>query len=53
MKTFGLFMLIQLISLIVSAILLKDLKTDEILKFMFSQQLAFIMYKLIKEEYKS
>ena len=53
MKTFGLFMLIQVISLIVSAILLKDLKTDEILKFMFSQQLAFIMYKLIKEEYKS
>jgi hypothetical protein len=35
------------------AFALKDTKTEDILKYMFAYQIAYIMYKLIKEENKS
>jgi hypothetical protein len=53
MKTFGLFMLLFVLSLVVSFIALKNVSTDEILKIIYGTQFAYIMYKLIKEEYKS
>jgi hypothetical protein len=53
MKTFGLFMLLSLASFLVTGVMFQNSSVDEILKFIFAQQLAFIMYKLVKEENKS
>jgi hypothetical protein len=39
--------------MVVIALALKDTKTEDILKYMFAYQIAYIMYKLIKEENKS
>jgi hypothetical protein len=50
MKTFGLFILVQFFCMVVIALALKDAKTEDILKYMFAYQIAFIMYKLIKED---
>jgi hypothetical protein len=53
MKTFGLFILVLLFCMIVIAFGLKNTKTEDILKYMFAYQIAYVMYKLIKEEDKS
>ena len=53
MKTFGLFMLLLVLSLVVSSIALKGVSTGEILIIIYGTQLAYILYKLAKEEYKS
>jgi hypothetical protein len=53
MKTFGLFMLLSLACFLVTFAMFQNSPADEILKFVFAQQLAFIMYKLVKEENKS
>jgi hypothetical protein len=36
--------------MVVISLALKDAKTEDILKYMFAYQIAYIMYKLIKEE---
>jgi hypothetical protein len=53
MKTFGLFILVQFFCMVIITLTLKDTKTEDILKYIFAYQLAYIMYKLIKEEDKS
>lgn len=53
MKTFGLFMLLWLICILVSFNIWKDVSIEEMLKMVLSTQIAFIFYKLIKEEEKS
>jgi hypothetical protein len=53
MKTFGLFILLWVPSLVVSFIGLEDIPTGEILKVICGTQLAYILYRLVKEEYKS
>jgi hypothetical protein len=53
MKTFGFFMILSLASILITFNIFKNASTDEIVKFILAQQLAFIMYKLIKEENKS
>ena len=53
MKTFGFFMILSLASILITFNIFKNASTDEIVKFILAQQLAFIMYKLIKEEDKS
>ena len=52
MKTFGLFMIIWLASIITTLIAFKDVKEDETIKFIMATQFAYIMYKLVKEELK-
>lgn len=52
MKTFGLFMLIWVPSLIVTFIGLEDGTHQEILKIILGTQLAYILYRLLKEEHK-
>jgi hypothetical protein len=53
MKTFGLFTLLFVLSLVVSFIAFAGAPTDGILKVIFGTQFAYILYKLGKEEYKS
>jgi hypothetical protein len=52
MKTFGLFMLVWLIYILVTFNLLKNITIDEMLKLIIATQMAYIMYRLIKEENK-
>jgi len=52
MKTFGLFMLILLIYILVIFNLLKNITIDEMLKLIIATQMAYIVYRLIKEETK-
>jgi len=53
MKTFGLFILVQFFCMVIITLTLKDTKTEDILKYIFAYQIAYIMYKLIKEDDKS
>ena len=53
MKTFGLFILVQFFCMVIITLTLKDTKTEDILKYIFAYQIAYVMYKLIKEEDKS
>jgi hypothetical protein len=53
MKTFGLFMILWLASIITTFIAFKDAKEDEMIKFIIATQFAYIMYKLVKEESKN
>jgi hypothetical protein len=52
MKTFGLFMILWLVSIIVSFNIWKNASVEEMLKMILATQLAYIMYKLTKEETK-
>lgn len=52
MKTFGLFMLIWLVSILASFNIWKGASQDEMLKMVLATQLAYIMYRLTKEENK-
>lgn len=53
MKTFGVFILVQFFCMVIITLTLKDTKTEDILKYIFAYQIAYIMYKLIKEDDKS
>jgi hypothetical protein len=53
MKTFGLFMILWLASIITTFNVFKDVKEDEMIKFIMATQFAYIMYKLVKEELKN
>lgn len=53
MKTFGLFILVLLFCMIVISFGLKSAKTEDLLRYMFAYQIAYVMYKLLKEEDKS
>ena len=52
MKTFGLFMFLWILSFVASFSIWKDVSTNDLIKFVLTTQIAFIMYKLIKEEEK-
>jgi hypothetical protein len=52
MKTFGLFMILWLISILISFNIWKETSTSEMIKMVLATQLAYIMYKLTKEETK-
>ena len=53
MKTFGLFMILWLASIITTFTAFKDVKEDETIKFIMATQLAYILYRLTKEESKN
>ena len=50
MKTFGLFMLVWIVFILFTFNLFQQAKTDELIKFTLATLLAYIWYKLIKEE---
>jgi hypothetical protein len=52
MKTFGLFLFLWILLFVASFSIWKDVPTDDLVKFVLTTQIAFIMYKLIKEEEK-
>lgn len=52
MKTFGLFMLLWLASILASFNIWKGVSQEEMLKMVLATQLAYIMYRLTKEESK-
>ena len=52
MKTFLLFFAIWITSLLISFNIWKDSKSDEMLKAILGTQVAWIIYNLLKEEYK-
>jgi hypothetical protein len=52
MKTFGLFMLIWLASVLASFNIWKGTSENEMLEMIFATQFAYIMYRLVKEENK-
>jgi len=52
MKTFGLFMIMWLASILFSFNIWKDANLEEMLKMLLATQIAFIFYKLVKEETK-
>lgn len=52
MKTFGFFMILWLISILISFSVWKNASVEEMLKMVLATQLTYIMYKLTKEETK-
>jgi hypothetical protein len=52
MKTFGLFMILWIVSILISFNVWKCASIEEMLKMVLATQIAFIFYKLIKEEAK-
>lgn len=52
MKTFGLFMILLLVSILISFNLWKNASIEEMLKMLLATQLAYVMYRLTKEETK-
>ena len=52
MRTFGLFMLLLLASTLASFAIWKNATIAEMLKMVLATQLAYIMYRLTKEESK-
>jgi len=52
MKTFGFFMILWLVSILISFNIWKNASIEEMLKMVLATQLAYIMYKLTKEETK-
>lgn len=52
MKTFGLFMIMWIASILISFNIWKDTSPEEMLKMVLATQIAFIFYKLVKEETK-
>jgi hypothetical protein len=53
MKTFGFFMILWLISILISFNVWKNAGVEEMLKMVLATQLAYIMYRLTKEETKN
>ena len=49
MKTFGLFMLLWLVFVVVSFNIWKNSSIEEMLKMIMATQLAYIVYRLLKE----
>jgi hypothetical protein len=52
MKTFGLFLFLWIMSFLASFSIWKDVPTNDLVKVVLTTQIAFIIYKLIKEEEK-
>ena len=52
MKTFGFFILLWLLCILISFNIWKGVTIEEMLKMVLATQLANIIYKLIKEENK-
>jgi len=52
MKTFGIFMCLWLVSILITFNIYKGASSEEMLKSILATQLAFIIYKLLKEEYE-
>jgi len=52
MKTFGLFMILWLASIVTTMCTFEKASIEEMLKFIMATQFAYIMYKLVKEELK-
>lgn len=52
MKTFGLFLILWLVSILISFNVWKHATIEEMLKIILATQIAYIMYKLTKEESK-
>ena len=52
MKSFGFFMLLWLASILMSFNVWKDSSPNEMLKMVLATQLAYIFYRLTKEENK-
>jgi len=52
MKTFGLFLIVWLASILISFNVWKGATIEEMLKMLLATQIAYIMYKLTKEELK-
>jgi hypothetical protein len=52
MKTFAVFFLILLVSMAITFNTYKGATIEEMLKFIIATQLAYILYKLAKEENK-
>lgn len=52
MKTFGLFMILLLVSILSTFSIWKNAEPDELLKMLLATQLAYIIYRLLKEEEK-
>jgi hypothetical protein len=52
MKTFGFFMILWLVSILISFNVWKEASVGEMLKMVLATQLAYIMYRLTKEETK-
>jgi hypothetical protein len=53
MKTFGFFMVLWLVSILISFNIWNNSSIEEMLKMVLSTQLAYIMYRLTKEETKN
>jgi hypothetical protein len=52
MKTFGLFIIMWLVSILASFNIWKGASIEEMLKMILATQIAFIFYSLLKEEDK-
>ena len=52
MKTFGLFMFLWLVYILLTFNILKNVSSEEISKLILATLHAFIFYKLLKEELK-
>ena len=52
MKKFGLFMILWVVSILISFNVWKGASIEEMLKMVLATQIAFIFYRLIKEEDK-
>ncbi len=50
MKTFGIFIILWLASIIISFNVWRGATSEEILKMILATQIAYILYKLTKEE---
>ena len=53
MKTFGLFLVLWIFAFVATFNIWKDVPTDDLIKVILATQIAYIMYKLAKEEEKS
>jgi hypothetical protein len=52
MRTFGLFMIMWIASILISFNIWKGVSLEIMLKMVLATQIAFIFYKLVKEETK-
>jgi hypothetical protein len=52
MKTFGLFMIMWIALILISFNVWKDVTTKEMLIMILTTQIAYIFYRLVKEETK-
>jgi len=53
MRTFGLFMILWVTSILVTFNVFRGATVEEMLKMALSTILAYILYRLCKEEYKN